>query len=442
MNTFAADPLSPAHRFGQQTLAPVFSAFALLLLLQARERNICHLAFVARDGLFLRQVTETLIHALAWPDAPRLGDVHLSRLSTNLAGWNAGEALGESAYTEARGVRGGEFTLDAFLRYYGLDSAAAPLAILPGLQRDTPLANYAQVAPLLQSPAFRQFFQAARQQQLGLLKRYLAEQGLLSASNGAPKSALVDIGWRGTIPAALDRAFNQDSDYHPLPCFYLGYWHELGCRPQAEGRITGLLADYRKGRHIKEGAAYYLSLLLEAVCRPNQGPTLGYALEAHGIVPLTAHHAPSEIETTSQAQSGAIRKGILVGVAALGQDWRSALPDPETLRHQAQGQLHQLAFYPPGDAIALAQTLCHTEGHYGNWATPLLPSPIPHLPWLHPKAWLAGLSAPWRSGYIAASSGPVLARLLYGLEAALLIMPTEVRHGLRKLALTLAGKKP
>lgn len=437
MNAFAADPLSQAHRFGKQTLAPVFAAFAYLLLLQTRERDIRHLAFVARDGLFLRQVTETLIHALAWPDAPRLGDVHLSRLSTNLAGWKAGEALGESAYAEAREVRGGEFTLDAFLRYYGLDSTAASLAILPGLQGDTPLANYAQVAPLLQSPAFLQSFQAARQQQLGLLKRYLSEQGLFSA----PESALVDIGWRGTIPAALDRAFNQDSDYHPLPCFYLGYWHELGCLPQAEGRISGLLADYRKGRHIKEGAAYYLSLLLEAVCRPNQGPTRGYALEAHGVAPLTAHHAPSEIEITSQAQSGAIRKGILVGVAALGQDWGNALPDPEALRRQAQGQLHQLAFYPPGEAIALAQTLCHTEGHYSNWATPLLPSPIPPRPWLRPKAWLAGLSAPWRSGYIAASSGPVLARLLYGLEATLLILPTEVRHGLRKLALTLAGKK-
>ena len=421
--------------FGEQVLAPVFATFALLLLREAQAKGISHLAFVARDGLFLRQVTETLIQALTWDDAPHLGEIYLSRLSTSLAGR---KHLDEFAFAEAQSVKGGVFTLESLLRYYGLEGESVVPACTPlGFDLDTPLSSFTEVAPLLQNPDFCELVQQACQQKQALLKRYLMEQGLFSA----PNAALVDIGWRGTLVATLDRAFSRNPDYHPLHCFYLGYWHELGCLPLAKGRITGLLSDQHRGQGLKEGAAYYLSLMLEAICRPVQGPTMGYTLANDNVVPISAPHAPSAMETTAHAQSAVIRQGILTGVAALGESWRKAPPHSETLRQQTQGLLRRLAFFPSTTAITLAQTLCHTEGHHRHWVTPLLPAKPPR-PWREPRTWLAGLSAPWRSGYVAASGGPLMAGLFYGMEAALQTLPAGVRRGLRTLALNAAKQNP
>jgi hypothetical protein len=70
------------YRLGQATLAPVFAAFAELLLAESRRRGFDRLAFLARDGYFLKIVTECIA---ASSTSPQLIYAHLTRRSTSLA---------------------------------------------------------------------------------------------------------------------------------------------------------------------------------------------------------------------------------------------------------------------------------------------------------------------------------------------------------------------
>ena len=68
-----------------------------------------------------------------------------------------------------------------------------------------------------------------------------------------------------------------------------------------------------------------------------------------------------------------------------------------------------------------------------GWSAPLIASPL-HRPWGSPRAWMAGLASPWRTGYLMATGGVLLAGAYALLEAALLAAPAHWRTALRDAA--------
>jgi hypothetical protein len=409
--------MNERYRLGHDVLGPVFAAFAQLLLARAKRDGITRLAFVARDGQFLRDVVAL------FDDAPQLDYVYFSRISTSLPrqrNWDD-ESVAEAAF-----IRAGAADVASLLAYYGVDvSAFASELQTHRLTPDAPLHGSAAVRSLLRDPAFVQRMETERMKQKELLRDYLRQHRLFDD----PQTALVDLGWRGSIPHALHEAFADDPEYRPLRSYYFAYWHELGCHPFDGERMTGLLADARGPRTLREGAAYYAAILLESICRAPHGTVLGYERDADGIVtPILAGDSPQrEVERAGEAWREPIRQGIL--------DYVSRHRDRAVMRREAQTQLFRLAFFPTASELAAVAGLAHTEGHASAWSRPLIdaqrPSPV------RVRRWLGGLTSPWRAGYVMATGGRPLAWMFVAVESLLVAMPW-LRRGLRKLALTIA----
>jgi hypothetical protein len=401
------------YRLGYDVLGPVLAAFARLLLDQAKRDGVTRLAFIARDGHLLRDVTE----ALRLPETPALDFVHFSRISTSLAGQTF-------AVEEVASIRTGTLTVADLLTYYALGADDFDLA-KHGLTRNSSIAD---CDGFLSDPSFVQQMRAARESQRQLLADYLRQHRLIDD----PHTAFVDLGWRGSIPHALAQAF---PDVRPMRCYNLAYWHELGCHPFPDGVMTGILSDCRNARTVTEGAAYYASILLEAICRAPHGTVLGYRREDDGtVVPVLAGDSPQRrTELAGEQWREPIRQGILDFAAQNGERYRDVTPG---MRRAAQRLLFRLAFFPTGDEIEAVSGLAHTEGHVTSWSRPLIDAERPS-PVFSPRRWLGGLTSPWRSGYVMATGGRVLASLFVVLESLLVAFPS-LRKRLRKAALASA----
>ena len=409
MGSHSADArqVNERYRLGYDVLGPVFAAFARLLLDHAKRDGITRLAFIARDGHLLREVTAAI------PETPHLDYVYFSRISTSLAKQTA-------SIEEVTSIRAGTLTVADLLSYYALDASDFDFAKY-GLTRNSPIADG---SVLLNDPSFL----TARESQRQLLLDYLRQHQLIDD----PRTAFADLGWRGSIPHALGQAF---PDMRPLRCYNLAYWHELGCHPFPDGVMTGILSDCRKARTVIEGAAYYVSILLESICRAPHGTVLGYRREDDGTVtPLLAGDSPQRrTELAGEQWRKPIRQGILDFVAQNAERYRDVTPG---MRRDAQRLLFRLAFFPTRDELEAVSGLAHTEGHMTTWSRPLIdaerPSPI-----VSPRRWLGGLTSPWRSGYVMATGGRVLASLFVALESLLVAFPW-LRKRLRKAALASA----
>lgn len=400
------------YALGHDVLGPVFAAFARLLLEQAKRDGVTRLAFIARDGHLLREVTA----ALDVPDTPALDYVHFSRISTSLAG----DML---SIEEVASIRAGALTITDLLAYYALDAASFDLA-KHGSHRGS---SIDECRLFLNDPSFLQQVRDARESQRRLLGDYLQQQRL-----DDPRTALVDLGWRGSIQHALHQAFPETAALH---CYNLAYWHDLGCRPFPEGVMTGILSDCRRARTVVEGAAYYVSILLEAVCRAPHGTVIGYRRDDDGIVApvLAGDSLQRQTERAGEEWREPIRRGILDYVAKHAEEYRDVRG---TMRRAAQRRLFRLAFFPTRSELDAVSGLAHTEGHATDWSRPLIDDDRPS-PLFSPRRWLGGLTSPWRSGYVMATGGMPLASLFVVMESLLVAFPA-LRRRLRRAALATA----
>lgn len=415
------------YEFGHATLGPVIAGFALLLVREAERRKLRRLAFVARDGDLLREATRRLLHHFSMPAAPELTYVHLSRRATALP---ALDTMDAAAVEAAAAVRAGPLTLGMLLEFHGLSANR----LINRLEKhklglDTRISSPSLLSDLFADKEFQSEIKTSIAEQKDLLSSYLAQQGLQAGSS----TALVDIGWRGSIQNNLSKAFPGI-----LTGLYFGLWAEDGFTDSLPSNSLGIICDQRRGRDLHEGAAWYAGHLLEAICRASEGTTLGYREVDGQIVPLLAADGSRSAEIQSAAVAEVIRTGILDRMEELAKDtsWRCQTDDQ--LQRAAQDSLFQLAFFPCPAAITIGKSLVHTEGHANGWSAPLIASG-PHRPLTSPRQWLAGLSSPWRAGYVCSTGGTGLAWLFLGAEATLGCLPPKARSLLANLARRWAG---
>ena len=404
--------------FGREQLGPVFVAFARLLDDAARRDGVRQLVFIARDGEFLRQVQQCWQQHAQGGEPLTLHYAHLSRRSVNLL---ANPRIDEAAVSRALAVRAGAPTAAGLLRFMGVDVEALPAEL------QAPLATLApsQLATWASGATIQALLAGQREQLAAQLRAYLQTWGL----PGAADVAFVDIGWQGSIVRTLQQDLCAPGER--LRLYQLGHWSEALPLPETPARIEGLLGDWRRGRNLREGAIYQLALLLEAVCRAHAAPVVGYA----GLAPVQPRWADATPDAASERDNATwrepIREGILDAVRAAA---REAQPrDRVALRRAAQAHLWKLAWFPDAAARQAAQGLRHGEGHASGWSAALIATPAASI-WRSPRAWMAGLASPWRTGYLMATGGVALAGLYALVEALLLAAPPGWRTGLRDLA--------
>lgn len=409
---------------GFNSLAPIFAAFSYLLLQDARNRELAQLGFVARDGALLKASTEIMAEVTHWSSPPRFHYLYLSRIALALP-WFKG--LNAQSYREVHSAVGHPPTLGVLLRFLGLSSDTIPPDLISESEDyETPITDFAQLVPLLNDRRVSHAIERETVKRLHALKNYLVSENFFSAEN----SALVDIGWRGSLQKSLNEIFKDDQKFKRPISFYLGLWHENGVHESLGADAIGLLADYNRGRHVLEGSAYYLSLPLEAVSRAEHGSVLGYDLLGDGRPVLEQPVTQGDV-LNAEIRSPII-SGILEGVASLAAQWGTSMPKPGALRRRIQRHMLRLAFFPSNDEIQALGTLRHTEGHTPGWSRPLIERTSGPLK--SPKDWISGMNSPWRSGYVAATAGKGMAASFLALEAACALLPAEVKTGIRRFA--------
>ena len=424
------------YQLGYETLGPVFAAFSHILLLHAAKSNIKKLAFIARDGDFLKQVTEHLaLHASFLPK-PDINYIFLSRRSTALPSINS---LNEQALNKVAYIRSGDSLLKRFINYFGLSLYEISNLIQKyklDINSESILPGH--IKPLLNDLEFKQYVAAERLRQQKLLETYMQQQGLLDNHS----SALVDIGWSGSIQSSLNKIFHGVSGPFPFRYVYFGYWTETQkVFNEYPENTYGIISDIRRGRTLMEGAAWYVAFILEALCRQECGTVTGYQESADSIVyAILAENSKSLDDEKKCAElRQPIRQGVLDYIENYSKYGCSIQIDENKERRKAQWRLLRLAFFPRRWEIDILSQLVHTEGHAETWSQPLVSQDRPN-PLLSPRRWLAGLSSPWRFGYVAATGGYPLALLFMALEAGLLAAPPSIREKCRNLALGLVKK--
>ncbi len=264
-----------------------------------------------------------------------------------------------------------------------------------------------------------------------LLAAYLEQENIGTSA----ATLLVNIGWRGTIPANLQAAFAGKAAFVAPAGVFLGLWSESGPPTRLPAGSVGLLADIRRQRNIFEGAAWYAAFLLEAVCRADEGTTLGHELRDGKVVPFLADATTSRrAEAQAASLVAEIRRGIMDYIDEHGADAAWSAASDAQLRRQAQRSLLRLACFPTAEEIAIGARLVHTEGQAPDWWVHLIDPNATANPLLAPRRWLTGLASPWRTGYIRHTGGPILAAAYLCLESILLASPPHFRALLAQLA--------
>lgn len=422
-----------AYSLGYRELGSIFACFSHLLLRHARQVGCRRLAFVSRDGDLLMRCTARLAERIGDMDRPIFSYVYISRQTSFLP---ALDSIDKSALEAALAVRGERATLSAALNYLGMPPA--PIApVLAGLAID-PQGSDISPDTISMLVADEQFRSAVRQEggrQRTLLATYLEQEHIGTGS----ATLLVDIGWRGSILANINSAFSRSTAFDAPAGAFLGLWSEGNALSGFPTGTVGLLADIRRRRNVLEASAWLAAFLLEAVCRADEGTTVGYEFRGGKVAPILASDSESRrAEERALPLVAEIRRGIMDFIDEHGATGDRLTASSDQLRGRAQRSLLRLACFPRAEEIAVGTQLVHTEGHIPNWWTHLIDSTGIN-PLSHPRCWLAGLASPWRAGYIRHTGGPVLAAGFLLLESALLTVSPNARSVLSRMARRAAG---
>lgn len=445
-STLGDSLLGAMYAFGYGTLGPVFGAFGRLLLARASERGIRRLAFVARDGHFLLAVARTLCEQAAQRGALDLRYVHLSRRSTTLAAFDIDAFRRRTEGPRRSGGLAGlvdlrlgrwieDFARGRVLDFLFQTMNLSPEPFRPVLERfdlwtpRTPPSEE-RIAEMIRSDDFIRCLEREKARQKELLRGYLTQEGFFQPG----KLALVDIGWRGQTQSDLEDAFAQEG-LCDLSGFYLALWQEFnGDGFRHLEKKEGLISDARRGFSVFEGAPYFVSYLLEAVCRAPEGTTLGYFADTENVIRpvLSGESGSREAEMTAEPLLSEIRKGILDHVRGIPPEAGVQPGSRSVLSSRARRLLLRLAFFPNKTEIELATRLVHTEHQFEGWHGRLLPE-NPASPLRQPRAWLRGLNTPWRTGYMAQTGGLAFSLISLAAEAALLSVPGSWKRAAKDL---------
>jgi hypothetical protein len=422
-----------AYKLGYCELGSIFTCFGHLLLRHAHQLRSNRLAFVSRDGDLLMRCTARLAERIGSGERPALSYVHISRQTSFLP---ALETIDKQALDAALELRGQRSTLAEALTYLGMPlTPIAPilarLSISPERGRVSPSA----ISLLVGDEQFRFAVRQESGRQKTLLAAYLQQERI----GAGVETLLVDVGWRGSILSNMKIAFAGTSGFEPPAGAYFGLWSEGKPLSGFPTGTVGLIADIRRRRNVLEASAWFAAFLLEAVCRANEGTTVGYEFRGDKVSPILAGDSESRrAEERVVPVVAEIRRGIIDYIDENGatSDWLGASSDQ--LRRRTQRSLLRLACFPDAREIGVGAELVHTEGHAPDWWVPLIDATGAD-PLSHPRRWLAGLASPWRAGYIRHTGGPVLAAGFLLLESALLVASPYVRSLVSRTARRAAG---
>jgi FMN phosphatase YigB (HAD superfamily) len=407
-------PEDPNYQLGR-TLAPGIVGFVVDVIERSEKLGIDHVYFLAREGLTLLKVFAILKDSGLFPRMPQAHYLFVSRASTILA------SMRELSWGEVH----------RFWRQYSRQSLRGLLKNL-----SLPQAEFIRLAaecgitdpdrPILapeQDAAFQRFltsrhvraaFHRCRDEARARLSRYLEYRGMM----GLKRTALVDIGWKGSMQDNLLRAFEHEPRFPELHGFYLAYVPDG--TPQSKKSIKyGYLSDLR--RHDLEEADFLRNTaIFEMITTANHGSTVRY-----GDNPWAPHLPMPELLHHDQEKDNSARffRRVQEGMYDYARDYARVSPLLRFTADELQpGMLQELlryTRYPTGEEAAEFLKYSHVESFGVHEITTFglkldLKKLTQHgsMKGALKEAWKAFETNPWRDG-VARRSGVPLANLAY-----------------------------
>jgi hypothetical protein len=214
-----------------------------------------------------------------------------------------------------------------------------------------------RLAALFSDPEFQNRVQAKQQNAVSLLRRYMRQLGVF----GAARPALVDLGWYGSIQAAINRALTDDNDWPGLRGFYLALWHHPVLRDPHNPSVKALLFD--ESRHHKRFPVMRFPELLEMATRAPHATTVGYRENEGAIEPvLRSHEHPArKAEVSDNAYVSGLQAGLFdyadAYVSLLGtRSGPAKVETPYVLQN-----LDRLVRYPDAEEARALLSFSHSE---------------------------------------------------------------------------------
>ncbi len=416
------------HRTGQVLGGLMVGGFLRWLEPRLLRYGIDHVYFCARDGWLLHQawqaadisartgIAASYLYVSRWP-------LHLARAHAEASGTRLTPALLHFLIPETP-----EMSASTLLRQARLDQEAditqAAYSALGAL--DVPLATADRLASLRNILAAHPApVLALAAQTHAALSAYLAQEGFGTTA----RPAIIDLGWHGTMQAALSQILRAGGRNVPLAGFYYALWPAAsGQRPAAGWMEAAFGNDFMAPSELQP--LRRTADMLEELHGAPEGSVRDYRCDNGRWMPVLAD-AQAERQAY-QSITRPFQEGTLAAISALfskGQHGSLRLADltPEA----GLAALRAVLLAPTSREVALFGGLVHCRGTGHDTALPVVgPAPVSAPAHrlqedLAQRSWPAGVLRAWRD----AVDGPDRATILALARDMFPFLPEhELRH--------------
>jgi len=403
------------HGFGREVMGPLLTLFTAKLLERLADSDCRSVFFLARDSFLLKKLYQQM--------APSGEDRELSYIG--ISRYTA--ALASIRSLGAREVKLAGFACtclrDAMHR---LGVGAVPdmdaVAARHGLEPDKILKQeqlYQDLAMLFADSTFSSCVLRAASVMREKLETYLEQKGFFSPHR---PTALVDIGWHGTIQECLVAAFGDRPDFPLLTGYYVALMPPVLENSTAR---KGLILDYRRATAEESVISLYQEIW-ELSTRGFHGTTVGYTEFSGHMLPVWRRGEPG-------GKKGDIYRFVLEiqrGILDCARDFRrmdALLPAELTSLQDVAVSRYDLAMsFPDLRYVELFERCSHSDDFGLERMTPL----VRRFAWreLFALRHFLGefLANPWREASLVSSRMPLLS--LYHAAKKFICWQRAARH--------------
>lgn len=333
---------SDIERLLFQSIAPATIAFAYKALLDAHRLGLKKLLFVAREGVFLKEVfsaiqSQTLLFS-------NLEQIQFEILYSSRASSICATYSGLSNYhalIEKTAYRFGSFSVSNFLKTYNIKhddlSSEAVNFFANCCEEEKPNSFFSR----LQNSSIGREIHELLSTRASLFEKYLNQLGI-----GQTPVGLVDVGWGGTIQQHITLALKQQSPDAKVYGFYLGTnsgIHELLPYQYRSRILSGYILNETDNDPRTLQITTALPLIELCFTNPELKTTLNYVDRINHVEPLFDHKADN---AHSHSLYAATKSACLDYASQFCQTANNHVVDFYTLRQQVREPFLNLLVNP------------------------------------------------------------------------------------------------
>jgi FMN phosphatase YigB (HAD superfamily) len=311
-------PCDPLYLDGYHFLGPLVGCFIVALMEKVAALGIRRLYFLSREGWIFQRCWERIAPWLRPAEQlPRVSYLYVSRRA--LAGPTCTHQGLSPENADIGLLSPSNRDLGDLFRLFGLEAEALrPHLARHGLAIDEALSPLYAPRPeavrekfqtLLADADFQQAVKLQSRPAGEALQRYLEGEGFFEA----PRVALVDVGWLGTIPRFLFEAVKHRPDRPRLHAFLMGASRGIPYPDHPDHSVEGLIYDQDRFDFAGSLMTYNLDLFEEAFRAPHPG-LIGYRPADPGESPLLFRAADTDAaagEERESARYAPLRQGMI-----------------------------------------------------------------------------------------------------------------------------------